>query len=370
MDYSPQDSPTLRSASKIMLILACFVVVAFGMREAAGIITPILLAFILAILFVPFQRWLLDRGVPSWLALIIVLLIILLVFSILISLMVVSITQLINRIPEYTVSLQAMISDVEVLMQDLPFEVGDFLNFELIDVSQILNLAGGLLGGVADAFSNWFIIVLLVAFMLIDFAVLPQKLNAMFKDDEQITVIRDLMSSIRRYVSITTSTGLLTGLANALLLIFLGVDFAILWGIFGFLMNYIPNLGILLSIIPPTILALLEFGWQRALIVAIGFWLTNMIIENILKPGVMGQDLNISPLFIMISLVLWSFILGPMGTILAVPLTLIATKLLLENSYETRWLAVLMTANPRAPDKAALQKEDGSTIEEEVVSKE
>jgi len=370
MDYSSQDSPTLRSASKVMLILACFVVVAFGMREAADIITPILLAFILSILFVPFQRWLLDRGVPSWLALIIVLLVILLVFSVLVSLMVVSITQLINRIPEYEASLQAMISDAEILMQALPFEVGDFLNLELIDASQILNFAGGLLGGVADAFSNWFVVVLLVAFMLIDFAVLPRKLNAMFKDGAQIKVISDLMSSIRRYVSITTLTGLLTGLANTLLLAFLGVDFAILWGIFGFLMNYIPNLGILLSIIPPAILALLEFGWQKALIVVIGFWLTNTIVENILKPRVIGQDLNISPLFTLISLVLWSFILGPVGTILAVPLTLIATKLLLENSYETRWLAVLMTAKPRAPDNEVVEKEDGSTIEEEAISEE
>ena len=365
MDYSSQDSPTLRSASKIMLILACFVVVVFGMREAAGIITPILLAFILAILFVPFQRWLLDRGVPSWLALIIVLLIILLVFSVLVSLMVVSITQLINRIPEYTVSLQTMLSDIEVLIRDLPFELGDFLNLELIDVSQILNLAGGVLGGVVDAFSNWFIVILLAAFMLIDFAVLPRKLNAMFKDDKEIKIISELMSSIRRYVSITTSTGLLTGLANALLLVFLGVDFAILWGIFAFLMNYIPNLGILLSIIPPAILALLEFGWQRALIVVVGFWLMNMVIENILKPKVMGEDLNISPLFIMISLVLWSFVLGPVGTILAVPLTLIATKLLLETSYETRWLAVLMTVNPRAPDKTELKKENEVGTEEE-----
>ena len=363
MDFDFQESSTLKSTSKVMLILACFVVVVFGMREAASIITPIIVAFILSIIFTPFQRWLLDRGVPSWLALIIVLLLILLVVSVLISLMVVSITQFINRIPEYQESLEMMIQNADSLMTNLPFEVGDLLNFEIFDVGQVLNMAGGLLGTVVDALSNWLIVVLLVAFMLVDFAMLPQKLDRMFKDTEQIQVVSELMSSIRRYVSITTSTGLLTGVANAVLGVIMGVDFAILWGIFGFFMNYIPNLGIWLSIIPPSILALLEFGWQRALVIVIGFWLTNVVIENILKPRVMGEDLNISPLFIMISLVLWTFVLGPMGTILAVPLTLIATKLLLETSEETRWLAVLMTANTSPPDIAVLEMENDADSE-------
>jgi predicted PurR-regulated permease PerM len=127
----------------------------------------------------------------------------------------------------------------------------------------------------------------------------------------------------------------------------MGVDFPILWGMVGFLMNYIPNVGIFISIIPPTLVALLEFGWQAALVVVIGFEVTNIVVENIVKPRVMGEELNISPLFIFLSLVLWGFVLGPIGTILAVPLTLIATKLLLETSEEVRWLAVLMTARPR-----------------------
>jgi len=362
MDFHPQESATLRSISKIMLILACFVVVVFGMREASEIITPILLAFILSIIFTPLQRWLLDRGVPAWLALIIVLLVMLLVLSVLVSLTVVSITQFVNRIPEYEESLQTMIDGSYIFLEDmsqrLPFDVSGMLALETFDFSPVFNIAGGLLGTLVDTFSNWIIVVLLVAFMMVDFAVLPTKMDRMFKDQKEIQVFSDLLSSIRRYVSITSSTGLLTGVANAVLCVILGVDFAILWGVVGFFMNYIPNLGIWLSILPPAILTLLEFGWQRAVIVIIGFWLTNVVIENILKPRVMGEDLNISPLFIMISLVVWTFVLGPMGSILAVPLTLITTKLLLENSEETRWLAVLMTANSETPDKAVLDKEE------------
>jgi predicted PurR-regulated permease PerM len=115
--------------------------------------------------------------------------------------------------------------------------------------------------------------------------------------------------------------------------------------------------------VPPAVLAFLAFGWQEALIVIIGFWLINAIIEDIIKPNVMGEDLNISPLFIMLSLVLWSFVLGPMGTILAVPMTLIVSQLILKRSEETQWLAVLMSAKPNQKskkpirlDKATLQR--------------
>ena len=347
MDLLPTESSGLRSATRILLVLACFVVVVFGMREAAQIITPIIIAFIIAILFLPFHRWLIDRHVPNWMALVLVMFLILLVVTAMVSITVISITQFINRIPDYSESLQGLVNGVLILVDKLPIDVTSYLNSEIINVSQILNVSGNLLTGLLDTFSNWFIVFLLVAFMLADFAFLPQKFEEMFKDNQQILALTDLMSSIRRYLSITTSTGLIIGFANAILLIFMGVDFAVLWGIVGFLMNFIPSVGIIISVIPPVILALLEYNWQTALIAGIGIILINFVIENVVKPRVMEEDLNISPLFVMISLVLWSFVLGPIGTILAVPLTLITTKLLLESSEEMRWLAILTTANPR-----------------------
>jgi len=361
MDLHQRKPSGIRSASKIMVFLASLVVVVFGMREAAEIITPIIIAFILAILFFPLHRWLIDRHLPTWLALVIVMLLILLVLSVMVSITVISITQFINRIPDYSDSLQTLVNGVIVLIKTLPVDVENLLNTELFDVTQILNVSGSLLSGTLDAFSNWFVVFLLVAFMLADFAFLPDKFKEMFKDKHQIMALTDLMSSIRRYLSITTSTGLIIGVGNAVLLMFMGVDFAVLWGIVSFLMNFIPSIGIIISVIPPVILALLEFDWQTALIVGVGVISINFFIENIIKPRVMEEDLNISPLFVVISLVLWTFVLGPVGTILAVPLTLIATKLLLEVSDETRWLAILMTANPRprkgSPGKKIDKKE-------------
>lgn len=351
MDARSTKSSGLRSVTGALVVLASFVIVVFGMREAAKIITPIIIAFIIAILFLPFHRWLINCRLPNWLALVLVMLIILLVVTAMVSLTVISITQFINRIPDYSESLQRLVNGVLDLIDKLPIDVAGYLNTEIINASQIINVSGNVLTGILDAFSNWFIVFLLVAFMLADFVFIPQKFEVMFKDNQQLLALSDLMSSIRRYLSITTVTGLVIGLANVILLIIAGVDFAVLWGIVSFLMNFIPSVGIIISVIPPVILALLEFNWQVALIVGIGIILINFVIENVIKPRIMEEDLNISPLFVMISLVLWSFVLGSIGTILAVPLTLVTTKLLLESSDEMKWLAILTTANPRPKKK-------------------
>ena len=347
MNSTTQEHVELSPLLRLLLAAASLVVIAFGMQQAKEVITPILLALVLSILFVPIQRGLQARGVPAWLSLFFVMLCVLAVVSVLISVTVVSVTSFINRIPEYSSQLQRIVDGVILMADSLPLDLDNLLNLEMFDVTQVMNLAGSLLGGLLDAFSNWFFVILLVAFMMADFARMPQKLQSLVLQDTQIQAVADLLRDIRRYVSITTQTGLLTGVLNAFLLVLLGVDFAVLWGLLGFLMNYIPNLGIVLSIIPPALLALLEFGWSQMLIVIIGYVVINIFIENILKPRVLGEDLNISPLFVIISLVAWGYVLGPAGTILAVPLTLIATKLILENSEETRWMAVLMSANPQ-----------------------
>jgi len=353
MSDDPTRRPNLRPASNALFVMACVVVVLFGMRAASEVIIPLLVAFILAMIFLPLQRFLMARRIPFWLALVIVLLIILIVLSATISVTVVSITRFVGRFPEYTAEMEGWIDNLWAYVEQLPIDTTNFLNTDSLDITRVLNAAGGILGSAADAFGNWFIVILLVAFMLADMVWLPQKLHEMFPDGERVRAISGLMSSIRRYLTLTTQVGLATGVANTVVLTIMGVDFAVLWGILGFVLNFIPNVGIALSMIPPAILALLEFGWQRALVVIVLFWLINMILENIIKPQVASDQLDMSPLAVMVSLVIWGSVLGPLGSILAVPLTLITSKLLLETSEETQWLAVLLSANPKPsrPDR-------------------
>lgn len=348
---------------KILLAAASLVVVAFGMKQAEAVITPILLAFVISILFVPFQRTLQQQGIPAWLALLMVMLLVFAIVILLISITVVSLTSLINRIPEYSSQLQQLIDGLILMADTLPLDLDRLLNQEVFNVGQVMNLTSSLLRGLLDALSNWFFIILLVAFMLSDFARIPSKLRSMHLQESHIQAFSDLFQDIRRYVSITTQTGLLTGILDSLLLLVMGVDFAILWGLLGFIMNYIPNIGIYLSIVPPALLALLKFGWTPMLIVIVGYTAINIFIENILKPRLLGEDLNISPLVVIISLIIWGFILGPAGTVLAVPLTIIAVKVLTENSDSARWLAVLISANPPPAKKETSGEEQTDQVQ-------
>lgn len=366
---TPTESSTFKSAYQLFVMLACAIIIIFGMKYAAEVITPILLAFVLTNIFLPMETWLISKGWKPWLALILTLIVMLLLLGMIVSATVASITQFIGQIPSYQVGIENMIENVfnwfnnlslenvnlpfklpEGFNLDLNLDPSQLLAFESFDVTSIVNLSTDLLGNVLSAiattFSNWIVVALLVAFMLADFHNLDERLARAFKNSTQVDTVMNMTKSLRRYVSLTTNIGLITGIIDAVFLMALGVDFAILWGLVGFLMNYIPNLGIWISIIPPSVLAFLEFGWQRGLIVVIGFTVINSIIENIFKPKMMGDNLNISPLFIMLSLVLWSFVLGPLGTILAIPMTLIVTRLVLESASETQWLAVLMSAQP------------------------
>jgi predicted PurR-regulated permease PerM len=142
---------------------------------------------------------------------------------------------------------------------------------------------------------------------------------------------------VRKYVSIVSLTGVIVAVGNTVLLLILGVDFALLWGVLSFLFNFVPSLGFLLSLIPPASLALIAFGWQKALIVVVGFFIINAISENVIKTRFMAKGLDVSLLLVIISLLVWTWVLGPVGTIIGVPITLVLYRMYMEffNQEET-----------------------------------
>lgn len=160
-------------------------------------------------------------------------------------------------------------------------------------------------------------------------------------DNHIVARLSDLTEDVRHYVSIMTVINFLVGLGDAILLWILGVDFALLWGILAWFLGYIPTVSFWLALIPPTILAWAQFGWTTALIVFIGYVLINGMVQTFLQPKIMGDRLRISPLVVFVSLFVWGWLLGGIGAILAVPLTLLIFGFL--DSFEvTRWLVTLL----------------------------
>lgn len=307
---------------------AAVVIIIAGLKFGAGPINQILIAFLLAMVITPLPEWLIKKGVRKSLAILISLLVILgggfLVSAMLAS----SVSNLVEAIPEYQEKLSVLYENLQefAAMQNIDFS--DLVKKININPDKIIGFTGKVITGLTNFFSSSFIIAMLVAFMIIELINYSTDLKK-GKREESVFIkwLTGLGGDLRKYVNITTLTGVITAVLNFFFLLILGVDFAFLWAFLSFLMNFIPNIGFIISFIPPALIALIMMGWWQALVVFIGFWLINGIVENVIRPIFMKESLNISLLTTFLSLLVWGWILGMPGAVLGVPLTMVVMKI-------------------------------------------
>jgi predicted PurR-regulated permease PerM len=257
-----------------------------------------------------------------------------------------SLGQLAEAVPQYMTQLNVAKDSAASRIADLGFDPAPFQTFlDLVDAQKQSNLIADFLVGLVATISDVVLVVLIIAFLLVETFSLPARLEKLAPFDvERWERAAKFGKDTRRYVVITTYVGAVTGFGNTVLLLILGVDFAILWGVVAFLLSYVPVVGFWLALIPPFILALLEFGLPTALLVLLGFALINGSAENIVKPRLMGRGLDLAPSVVFLSLIFWTVLLGPLGAILAVPMTMAVKQLLLQADEQNRWLAVLISS--------------------------
>ncbi len=332
-------------------------VLIWGVQNLAGIINPILLALVITIAMLPVPRWLIKRGLPSWLALLLTILLVVGAILVLAWLVLVSIGSLNLDIT----ALNPFAETAEAEPQSAQAIASEFAN-ELIrrfNITQFANLFGGIIVSAGGAVATMGLTFFVFFFMLYTALSIPNISKLGLNTDSPI--VNDLLSltdDVRRYVVVMTGLNFLVGLANTILLYFLGIPFAILWGLLAWFLGYIPAVGFWLALIPPVIIAYSEFGLATAGIVFLGYVLINGTVANLVQPRVMGTSLRISPLIVFISVFVWASLLGTIGAILAIPLTMLIISIL--GSFEqTEWIASLMRYVPGAeekPDEEAVSK--------------
>ena len=204
----------------------------------------------------------------------------------------------------------------------------------------------GMLASLGDVLSNAFLVLLTLIFILLEAAGFPKKPLALSKGDASgLERVNKISESIRRYVSIKTWLSLVTGFLIGLWLKYFGVDYPLLWGLLAFLFNFVPNIGSIIAAVPAVTLATIHPCPTETLYAAFGYLVVNGIVRNVIEPRVMGQGMGRSTLVVIVSLVFWGWVLGPIGMVLSVPLSMIV-KIYLDASDETRWLAILLSADP------------------------
>lgn len=326
-----------------LLSLASFIIIIAGMRASHAIVVPFLLSVFIAVISAPLLFFLVNRKVPTWLALSLIISLILVVVSLMGVLVGSSVNDFSRNIPEYESKLEAMGKTHIAWIRSKGLQMPNQEKvFEQFDPGAALQLASSTLKELSGVLGNAFLILLTVIFMLLEASGLPQKTQRAF--GENATPLKNMQqfaSSIKSYVAIKTNMSLLTGFCVYLILIILDIDYALLWGVLTFFLNYVPNIGSIIAAIPPIILALVQHGVTSAITTTIAMVVINVIIGSAIEPRFMGRELGLSTLVVFLSLVFWGWVLGPVGMILSVPLTM-AVKIGLEGNQSTKWLAVML----------------------------
>ena len=335
-----------RSGAHVLFVLAMLVVVVFGLRMAAPILLPFALALFVAVVSLPIMVWLQDRGVPSLGAIAVTVLVDVSVFGLVILLASQSVTEFQAQLPRYVARLQALAEDGIAWLQVRGVPAGNYVGTEILDPSAVMGLVGGTVGRALAFVTTTFLVFLILIFILGEATVFPAKFRAILgRERGHSRRLTNIVREVQEYLGIKTLVSLATGIMLGCWAWFMELDFPILLGLIAFVLNYVPTIGSILASIPALLLALVLHGLAHTLVVGVGYAAVNTLIGNIIEPSLLGRRLGLSTLVVILSLLFWGWLWGPVGALLAVPLTMVL-KIMLENTPDLRWIAVLLDKAP------------------------
>lgn len=331
--------------ARFILISAAFVVLVAGIKAADALFIPFLLSLFIAILAAPPLFFLKQKGLPSGLAILVVSLGMVGAGFLLAWMIGGSLNDFTANLPNYQERLGKQSASLLSWLAGFGVVIDSGTVDEFFNPGKAMLMVGKLLSGLGNVLTQAIFILITVIFMLGEATAFGSKLQHMSaKPDESRERIAKITSSINQYMIIKASTSLLTGVLITLWLLFLGVDYPVLWGLVAFLFNFVPNIGSIIAAIPAVLLAVVQLGPAVAAWTIVGYLVVNNVVGNVIEPRYMGKGLGLSPLVVFISLVFWGWILGPVGMFLSVPLTM-TVKIAMDAYPESRPISVLLGAD-------------------------
>ncbi len=343
--------------TRLLITAAAFVIIVAGIREAKPILIPFLLSAFIAVLSAPLLLWLKRKGLPSIIAILIVVAGFLGIGLIIAAMLGTSLDNFSRDLPVYNEQLKERIGVLLTWLEHIGINSSDKRILEAFDPGAAMKLVAGMLTGLSEVLTNVFMILLAVIFILLEASSFPDKIRLTVSDpDKSFGYFYTFIDNVQRYIKIKTLASLATGIAVAVWLAILGVEYPVLWGLLAFLLNYVPNIGSILAAVPAILLALIQLGGASALLTASGYIVVNFVIGSIIEPRFMGRGLGLSTLVVFISLVFWGWVLGPVGMFLSVPLTM-TLMIAFDSNEDTRWIAVLLASEASIKNDINVQPE-------------
>lgn len=333
----------LSTTIKVLFVCAALVIILAGVKAASGIVVPFLLSMFIAMASHPIIKWASGYKVPKGISVLLVILTIVVFGFMLGGLVGQSMNDFSAKMPQYKVQLEEEFVWVITQLQSFNIQLDKEQMLSYLDPGMAMNVASNLLSGLSGVLGNFLLILLTVIFMLMEADSVPRKVHIALADPRMRMIQVDkVLASVKNYLVIKTVVSLGTGVLAGSFLYFMGLDHYFLWGVLAFLLNYVPNIGSAIAAVPAVLLALIQLGSTSAGIVAIVYIVINMIMGNIVEPRYMGKGLGLSTLVVFLSLIFWGWLLGTVGMLLSVPLTMIV-KIILESNPDTRWIALLLS---------------------------
>jgi len=356
------------SRIKGFISVIAIVVLIYGMKQAQTILVPLILALFLSSVVAYPMEWLIRKKVPKAIALTLVVVTVFGIIALIATVVGNSINEFTQKTGIYEKNLtewynQTFIDHAAedygdtteiagVTSRDIIKQVASY-----ISPATLMNWSKFILTSLQNIFKNIFLILIAMIFMLIETGSFKYKLNLLSETNpETKKSVSKFMYGLRRYIGFKTLISLGTGIIITLWVSILGLDFPLLWGLIAFLLNFIPTIGSIIASLPAILMALVQLGPGYAGLVAIGYFVTNVIIGNILEPRIMGYSLGLSTIVVFISLLFWGWVFGFTGMLLAVPLTM-TVKIALESSKRSKNIAILMSSN-----KEIMQRKDKKDV--------
>ena len=352
---APSPEARLPRAVVVLLGLAAGFIVISGLKEAKDLVGPAFLALVLTIAAHPLRRWL-DRYVPTWVASLVCILVVYLIIVGLAVAIILSVARFASLLPDYKEQFDNWISNVGDHLAKFGVDSAQIHSLtSSFDLSKLADAMGSILSGALGAVSNLVFILTLVLFMTVDASQFPRLLLlAQRNKPDLVDAVGSFVHSTRSYLIVSTVFGLIVAVLDTIALAIMGVPAPLVWGLLAFLTNYIPNIGFVIGLIPPAVLALLEGGPGLMLAVIAVYCVLNVIIQSVIQPKVVGDAVGLSTTLTFISLVFWTWVIGALGAVLAIPLSLLVKALLVDADPGSKWLGPLV-ANRDDPKAAKEQ---------------
>ena len=343
----PDSKLPVNRGFKFLLALSCVVVVIGGVKLASDLVVPIVLAFFLSVISMPILKLLRSYGVPRFLAVLLTVIVGLGILSPIVFIGLNMVSEFQNNFDNYN---ERLVTKASQFQKWLDVEFGYKMTIDAENViSTIQSYVFNFIGGAADFLKDFVFVVILMIFFLSEGGGFSRKLVSVKKaNGPDFAAFSETARDVQKYLGIKTLISFVTGLLAGLYTWWLGLDFALLWGMVAFIFNYIPAIGSIIASIPPTLLALIDDkgGPGMALAVLIGYLLINVVLGNFVEPMLLGKRFGISAAIVVLSVVFWGWLWGITGMFLAVPLTMLL-KVSLSDSEEFKWFSVLIGTPPK-----------------------